>query len=109
MTDSQELYQRIAQRLAALPGVAQGQMFGMPVVKVNGKAFTGYYQGDMAFKLSGPAHAEALALSGAALFDPSGRGRPMREWVRVPAAQAAAWVDLAYAALQYVSSLVAKA
>lgn len=37
----------------------------------------------MVFKLPVPQHTDALALSGARLFDPSGRGRPMREWAEV--------------------------
>lgn len=36
----------------------------------------------------------ALALEGAALFDP-GMGRTMREWVLVPAAHSSRWVELA--------------
>ena len=39
----------------------------------------------MVFKLPDPdAHARALALDGAHLFDPCGKGRPFKEWVVVP-------------------------
>jgi hypothetical protein len=54
----------------------------------------------MVFKLESPrAHADALALDGAHLFDPGGRGRPFNEWVVVPPALADRWADLADAAL----------
>jgi hypothetical protein len=43
--------------------------------------------------------ARALALPGAHLFDPSGRGQPFREWVVVPAAHLDEWDELAYDAL----------
>lgn len=51
-----------------------------------------------------PKHGEALSLPGAQLFDPSGRSRPMKEWVQVPAAHVARWQTLAQAALRYVAS-----
>ena len=56
----------------------------------------------MVFKLTGEDHAAALALEGAELFDPSGMGRAMKEWVVVPPDQAEAWPDLADAAFDYV-------
>ena len=59
--------------------------------------------GDMVFKLSGRAHAQALRIPGAHLFDPMG-GRPMKEWVVVPAPQAAEWANLADAAMEYCSA-----
>ena len=98
--DAQERYDELAGDLAARHGeVELGKMFGMPCVKANGKAVAGLYQGEMVFKLPDPAaREEALALEGAHLFDPMG-GRPMKEWVQVPAAHAARWSDLAERAL----------
>ena len=52
----------------------------------------------MVFKLPDPdAHARALALDGAHLFDPGGKGRPFKEWVVVPAAHADEWESFAAA------------
>jgi TfoX-like protein len=99
--DSQAAYDHIVQELVA-EGAEAGKMFGMPCLKIGSKAFAGYYEGDMTFKLSGEAHQRALALSGAKLFDPSKRGRPMKEWVQVPGDAATEWPELAFAALQYV-------
>ena len=45
------------------------------------------------------ARGRALGLDGAHLFDPGGRGRPMKEWVVVPPAHAVRWAELAEAAL----------
>ena len=44
-------------------------------------------------------HRRALAVPGAHLFDPSGRGEAFRQWVVVPPAQAGEWEALAYEAL----------
>ena len=55
----------------------------------------------MVFKLPDPdAHARALALDGAHLFDPSGKGQPFKEWVVVPAAHAGEWEAFAHDALR---------
>ena len=53
----------------------------------------------MVFKLpDAEARGRALELDGAHLFDPMG-GRPMKEWVQVPAAHVERWTELAVLAL----------
>jgi hypothetical protein len=99
--DSRQQYDMLAAELTAGAPVVAASMFGMPSLKYEGKAFAGFTQGAMVFKLSAPAHAEALALAGAHLFDPSGRDRPMKEWVVVPGEHAERWPALARAALRY--------
>lgn len=82
--------------------VELSQMMGMPCVKARGKMVAGFSKGEdaMVFKLPDPdAHARALALDGAHLFDPSGKGQPFKEWVVVPVAHAEEWESLAHAAL----------
>lgn len=77
-------------------------MFGKPCYKINGKAFVCFFQECMVFKLTGDTHAMALKLEGAVLFDPSGKGRAMKEWVQVPFAHKKHWTSLTNAALEYV-------
>ncbi|TMD62829.1 MAG: TfoX/Sxy family protein [Chloroflexi bacterium] len=101
-TEPRTTYDAVATELAATSPTTTGKMFGMPCLKNNGKAFAGYYEGAMVFKLPLPQHSEALNLTGAQLFDPSGRGRPMKEWVVVPVEHASRWSEFARAALQYV-------
>ena len=72
-------------------GVELGAMFGMPCLKANGKAIGGLVGDALVFKLFGDAHADALKLDGAVLFDPSGMGRAMKDWVVVPAKHHAKW------------------
>jgi hypothetical protein len=95
-------YDRILAALV-LRGAESGAMFGMPTAKVGGKGFMGIFGDSVVFKLTGPAHADALALKGAVLFDPSGTGRAMKEWVVVPKAHAKNWSALAESALAYVA------
>ncbi|MGZ8563577.1 MAG: hypothetical protein ACXWWU_08160 [Candidatus Limnocylindria bacterium] len=94
-------YEAVAAELAAR-GVKASSMFGMPTLKLDGKAIGGLYGDAMTFKLSGQGHADALRLSGAHPFDPSGMGRPMKAWVVVPLAHASEWGQLAELALAAV-------
>ena len=100
--DAQERYEELVDDLCARhDDVEPSQMMGMPCVKRSGKMVAGFTRGAMVFKLPDPdAHARALALDGAHLFDPSGKGQPFKEWVVVPEAHAAEWESFAAHALK---------
>ena len=87
---------------STLKGAEAGQLFGKPCYKINGKAFICFFQDEMVFKLEVEDHKKTLALSGSQLFDPSGKKRPMKEWVQVPAKHKAKWEGLAKEAMRYV-------
>ncbi len=99
MTSQQELYTSISQKLK---DTVESQMFGKPCFKIDGKAFICFFQNEMVFKLSGDAHSDALSLDGAQLFDPSGKKRPMKEWVQVPSEYSDKWEIFAKEAMTYV-------
>jgi hypothetical protein len=95
---TQRRYDEIAADLAGA-GVKASSMFGMPTLKLNGKAIGGLWGDAMTFKLTPDALADALRLDGAQQFDPSGMGRPMKAWVVVPLEQSGEWERLARLAL----------
>ena len=102
-SDPQKAYDAVVSEMVATSPTKGSKMFGMPCLKnSNGKAFAGYTDGAMVFKLAGASHTEALALSGANLFDPMG-GRPMKEWVVVPAEHSTRWIEFARDAFDYVT------
>ena len=82
----------VSAALAADHALTTGSLFGMPCIKRNNKALAGAYDRGVVFKLAGDAHAEALALDGAVLFDPGGKGRPMKAWVVLGAAHEHQWL-----------------
>lgn len=86
-------------------GVARAKWFGKPCIKVGDRVFVVLWGHDLAFKLEGAAHAEGLAVPGAHLFDPRGRGNAMKEWVQIPAGEQAVWPRFAELAYRYVVSL----
>lgn len=101
MTDQEKLYVSIGQKLK---GAEQSQMFGKPCFKIKGKAFICFFQNEMVFKLTGDTHREALSLDGSQLFDPSGKKRPMKEWVQVTSDHKTKWAIFAKEALNYVDT-----
>ncbi len=101
MTKEHSLFVSIGQ---GIDNAEQGQLFGKPCFKVRGKAFICFFREEMVFKLAGDAHRDALGLAGATLFDPSGKGRPMKEWVQLPAAHAGRWSDFAREAAAYAAA-----
>jgi hypothetical protein len=103
MEDSGRTLNRIAAGLGPERNVVPGNWFGKPCLKVQGKVFAALWQGDMACKLTGEAHAEALRVEGARLFDPRGKGHPMKEWVQIPARHSASWSHFAGLACDYVA------
>jgi hypothetical protein len=100
-----ELYKQIGQELAALHFAESGKLFGLDVLKIDGKVFAGFYQDCMTFKLMGEENSEALKLEGSVLFDPSGRERPMTKCIKVSFIHSKAWHHLAESALEYVKRI----
>src|SRR4051812_37682432 len=101
MSKEEELYLELGRKTK---GAKESQLFGKPCFKVNGKAFICLFEKCMVFKLNGKHHKEALALDGSKLFDPSGKKRPMKEWVQVPYDYNDQWKKLTKAAFEYVEA-----
>jgi hypothetical protein len=102
-SDPQSAYDAVVSEMVATSPTTSGKMFGMPCLKnSNGKAFAGYTDGAMVFKLGGASHTEALALSNARLFGPMG-GRPMKEWVVIPVEHSSRWLEFAQDAFEYIT------
>jgi TfoX/Sxy family transcriptional regulator of competence genes len=66
------------------PRVSTVNMFGGVAAKVNGRMFAGLFGRGAIVKLSPPDQKAALALDGAAMFDPMGNGRIMHDTVLLP-------------------------
>ena len=93
----QKRYDDIVDAITAWnPECRASKVFGMPCVKRSGRVVFGLSRTGMVFKLTdSDAHARALAVPGAHLFDPSGRGEPFRQWVVIPPVRAKEWEPFA--------------
>lgn len=86
---------------ADAPSMEASQMFGKPCARLAGqKPVLSWFQGAMVFRLGAEranqliaAHSECVA------FDPSGKGRPFKDWVQVARSPEINWRPLALEAL----------
>ena len=98
-------YNALINDLLSDPGVTEGNLFGVPVLKISGKPFAGLYRKDLVVKLGIDRVQEMLKAKAGAPFDPSGKNHPMKEWIRIkePATQAKKkWLALAAEARAFV-------
>lgn len=99
------IFDQIASELQ-VEKVLPSQMFGKPCLKIGKKAFAVFYQDEMVFKV-GREEVELLLEKyvGSQRFDPSGKGRAMKDWIQIPSEYSGEWEALAKNALDYVGSL----
>src|SRR5258705_5389110 len=95
---SPELVAAFDSALPTSPSVPRRPMFGYASAFVNGNMFAGTFQDSIVVRLSETDRAALLKLKGAAPFAPMA-GRPMKEYVVVPASMVAkpkelgAWIE----------------
>lgn len=83
--------------------IEASQMFGKPCLKFRKKAFLAHFKGDMVFKLEKEELAGLLIkYPGSQNWDPSGKGRAMKEWLQVPSEFSKDYTHLAQNALVYL-------
>jgi TfoX/Sxy family transcriptional regulator of competence genes len=82
--DQPDGYRAVVHELLADPAVTEGQMMGMPALKVGTKMFGGLYEEELVVKIGKERAAQLFESGRAKPFDPSGRGRAMGGWAQVP-------------------------
>jgi hypothetical protein len=84
-------------------GSILSQMFGKSCLKLHGKAFMAWHNEACIFKLNGKEREAALILKGTVMWDPSGKGRPMKDWISVPSIHKSEYKRLATIAAKLIS------
>jgi hypothetical protein len=83
-------------------GVSAGTGFGTnPGLRIQGKIFAMLVRGELVVKLPRDRVAELSDLGVGRMFD-AGKGRPMKEWLSVPARQGRRWEALVDEARTFV-------
>jgi len=106
----EERFAKVVKALLTNSKVTQSEKkgFGSSALTVNGRIFaTLNHEGKLLVKLP-KLRVDALVASGKGERFDSGRGRPMKEWVQVPAAQSSHWPALAEEAYAYVADLTSR-
>ena len=87
----------------SLEGVEPGQLFGKPSLKLGKAHFACGFQQCLVVKVGKEAIEAMLRdFEGSVLFDPSGKGRPMKDWLQIPETFKEQWPLLARQALEFV-------
>jgi TfoX/Sxy family transcriptional regulator of competence genes len=76
-------YRQMVDELLADREVAEAKMMGMPTLKVGRSMFGGVFEGALVVKVGRERVQELIDSGRADPFDPSGRGRPMKDWAQV--------------------------
>ena len=90
--------------------ISRRKMFGYPAAFANGNLFIGLHQNDFILRLSEKDRTRFNAEFGERIFEPM-KGRPMREYVRLPeelladACKRASWINLS---LRYAKTIAPK-
>ncbi len=95
-------FEKIVETLTPTHNGVSGQMFGKKCIKINNKAAIALFKDCLIFKLPKDMHAEAMSLEGSVLWDPSGKGRAMKEWVQIRLEHKDRFNEFANAAADYV-------
>jgi hypothetical protein len=107
MASPDETFAALAGTLRGGPGISEGTGFGRnPGLRVNGKIFAMLNGEELVVKLPAQRCAQLVADGAAVPFD-AGKGRPMREWVKLPHRDAQDWPGAAEEALAFVRQCAA--
>lgn len=104
MVTSSDVLDEVLAELAGQPDAARGKMLGKHCLLAGQKVIAVLFEEDVVFKLRGDDQTEALEPQGAHLWDPTGTGHPMKEWVQVPAMHSSTYGRFARGAYDYLVS-----
>ena len=96
-------YAAVVHELTADAAVVETKMMGMPSLKLGSKLFAGSRDQSLVVKIGRERVDELVAADSASPFDPSGRGRPMKDWAVIAPGEGD-WVALAEEAKRYATS-----
>ena len=103
MTAAETQFDTMAQALEGAEDVTCGKLFGHTSLQVKGKAFALRYHDDLVFKLGRSRVDDLLATHPEAVrFDPSGKGRAMKDRLHVPLSLGVDWLAWAESARKFV-------
>ena len=98
---AEQLFDELGQ---AISGNEQKSMFGKPCYNYGRKPFIMFFDDELVCKLFDEIRKEAIQLKGTSLFDPSGKGKPMKNWIQLPFTHKKKWEHYAQKAFAFVQA-----
>jgi hypothetical protein len=101
-SESLAAFEAVLDEIAVAGAVERAVWFGTPAAKVEGKIFMALWRGALVARLGAEeVDLRVLARDGVR-FDPSGKGRAMKDWLE-SGAEPAEWTELALAAIAFTA------
>jgi hypothetical protein len=101
-TESLAAFAAVLDDVAVAGAVERAAWFGTPAAKVEGRIFMALWRGALVARL-GADEVDLRVLGGDGVrFDPSGKGRAMKDWLE-STAEPAEWTELALAAIAFTA------
>ena len=100
-----ESFAELVLKLCFDSDVSECKWFGAPAARVTDKIFIALCQNDIVVKVGSERAGEMTEDGSSHLFDPSEKGRPMKEWVHVDA-DPDGWLEIAEEAKAFVGSRI---
>jgi hypothetical protein len=92
----------VLDEVAVAGDVQRTVWFGTPAAKVEGKIFIALWHGTLVARLGADEVDHRVASGDGVRFDPSGKGRAMKDWLESNAEQGE-WTELALGALAFTA------
>jgi hypothetical protein len=92
----------VLDEIAVAGDVRRATWFGTPAAKIEGRIFLALWRGRLIARLGAEEVDARVLAGGGARFDPSGKGRAMKDWLEADA-EPGEWVELALGALAFTA------
>jgi hypothetical protein len=96
-------FEAVLDELAVHAGVERAVWFGAPAAKVDGKIFLAVFGGTLVARVGAEECDDRVLSAHGERFDPSGKGRAMKDWLST-SLEPADWPELAQSALAFTAA-----
>jgi hypothetical protein len=92
----------VLDEVAVAGDVERCAWFGTPAAKVEGRIFMAIWRGRLVARLGAEEVTARVTAGGGTRFDPSGKGRAMKDWLEADA-EPGEWTELALSAIAFTA------
>jgi hypothetical protein len=93
----------VLDEIAVAGEVERCQWFGTPAAKIEGKIFMALWRGRLVARIGADEVDARVVARGGERFDPSGKGKAMKDWLEADA-EPSEWTELALSAIAFTAA-----
>jgi hypothetical protein len=96
-------FEAVLDEISLAGAIERSVWFGTPAAKVDGKVFLCLWRGALVARLGADEVDHRVVAGDGVRFDPSGKGRAMKDWLE-SSAEPAEWAELALGAIAFTAA-----